>query len=522
MSRFRNWLDKTFRPKPPEEKAPEESEDPVVIHWYAHNPHLDKLENHPRIGFEALQKAGETNGRMDHPGPEFQGLDGVESDVTEEFSKTWQGLLGIHGIAVSRWKETLTDLDPSILGSDQRTEGPIDEEAVSRAPIVVRACERMKNEIASAKAGINKAAALARDQKTQYENFKRLNQLDEDVKLRSWKTYAFWIALLLACISLEAWINGNFFAAQIRGGTWDTALQAFLISVVNVGLFGSLIMVCWRYKAHAKEASRVAAWIGLICTIPVALAFNFGAAHFRDAFPADHPALGDTCYREVAGAGSEVAARIPNISKEGLCLLGEDHVVLSGFDSYAFLALGLGFVVAGIIDWIHLFPGYPGLLKRRKLLAKAQEQLDARKEKLRSRLNSVRAGFIQELTSKHKESVSLIQQLADKHAELHNHSDELARRCRRHLTTYRASNRAFRQDLTTVPPHWSKEWKESWRIPGTPAGLDLSSRKVALWVARLDRTREARREYINVQYRDHLRYLDEITAVVAVETGEGA
>ena len=525
MSRFRNWLDKTFKHKPPTVEAPEDSEEPVVIHWWAHNPHLDELEEHPRIGFGALQKAGETNGRMDHPGPEFQGLDGVESDVAEEFSKTWQGLLRTHGIAVSKWKEALYEADPSILGSDQRTKGPIDEDVVSRAPIVVHACERMKNEIAGAEADLKDAAADCKVEQDKYDSFKKENGLEEDISVHPWwltlLIYLGLAGLLVGFVWAESVINGEFFADKMGGREAESERQARLISVVNVLVFGILLMVCWRYRSHVKERQRLIARLGGGILLLLVLAFNFGAAHFRDAFSNQHPAPGDECY--VGEVGSEDDDQeIPEISEEALCTFLQNPIALSGFDSYAFLLLGLGFVLIGIIDWNHFFPGYPGQLKRLRRVVKARKKLATKKEALQERLRLARVIFKQDLNSKHYESIRLIQQIADKQAELHVHSDELARRCKRHLETYRASNRAFRQDMKTIPLHWSSEWQPTWKIPEPPGGLDLSSRKIAQWIDRLDLTREARLEYVNSQYRDHVRYVDRIAMVTVAEPTESA
>ena len=512
MNKLLDWLKNLFgRTEPPPENS-ENSEQLLVHPFSTRFLNLEKLEEDPNIGFDALKKSGETNGRMNRPGPDFHSLDLVEADVVEEFSKRWQNRLNAYVDEVSDWKNELHQVDPSLLGSDQKTNDPIEDHEIEHGPLVGPARDQMKNEIANAEAKLVDATRDCRRGKERYESFKKEHSVEEDVTVYPWWGSVGLVLLLIAFVVAETLINGEFFAAQLEGAKNPSRFQAALISTVNVVFFAPFIMACWRYKSHDKQAYKYVARLGLVLVGLTALIFNLGAAHYRDAFSDQHPASDDPCYREVGDAAS-VQELLPAISEEALCLFREHFFVLSGFDSYGFLALGLAFVFFGIVDWIHVFPGYPGQQKRRRRWSKAEKNLAKKKLELSNALKRTRNHYVAVLNSNHQSMVSLINKMENRHAELHNYSRELTRRCRRHLDVYRTSNQLFRKDMTTVPKHWSSEWEPAWEIPEAPGGLDLSSRKVAQWIDRLDHIRERKNEYVSNLYRDHIRHVDQLTAV---------
>ncbi len=225
--------------------------DPPRSDRFIFRPELDVIENDPEIGTEALKKKGETNGRMDLPPNNHEGLDLVELDVVKGYERLFLAEKAGYLDGLAELERVLQSSDPRLFPSDGNP--PVSEGTQSNSEqsmIVQNACSDMDNIIRENTGKILKSRDKACQAKSEYQAFRKQNGLKNDIEVRSKIYKALWWIVLLIFFLAESLINGLFFAMQEEGGMGNILewwLQAALISAVNIGLFGFLIMVCWKY-----------------------------------------------------------------------------------------------------------------------------------------------------------------------------------------------------------------------------------------------------------------------------------
>ena len=445
---------------------------------------LDDIENNSEYGTKGLTEKGKINGRMDMPPHDFEGLDTEELSAAQVYERLVlakiAGYMGEHAELV--WK--LDPIDRKLFPDYETATTPLPEKSDKNQPDVIQhACSRMDTVVAKNTEQILKSRENARQARDEYQAFMEKNGLtyhmdDSEIFLsdkRFWKKQTFWSkvgwwALLVVSVGVESYINRRFFEGQVGGLGDEMWRQAILISVVNIGLFGSLLMLSRKYLFHAQKNLRAWAWTGFIFFCLFALIYNLGVAHFRDALPQDFPSTEHICYE----AGSESPAhRIAG--KEAICLLGNNFVRLGEFQAYSFFLLGLGFILLGTIDWGHIFFGYPGYINARRRFLKAQRALDTDCESTSEEIQKIYDEAAKDLKSSilngHKFAFSVIRLLDEKNKDMRAYIDEIAQRCGRALEFYRTANRLAREDISHIPANWDKDWEHDWNLePLDPPG----------------------------------------------------
>ena len=457
--------------------------DPSRSDRFIFRPELDVIENDPEIGTEALKKKGETSGRMDMPPSNHEGTDLVELDVVKGYERLFLAEKAGYLDGLAELERVLQSSDPRLFPSDGNSaEPPTTESDNEQSMVVQNACADMDNAIAESTGKILKSREKACQAKVEYSAFKKRNGLTEDIEIPSRKRKALWWVVLFIVFLIESLINGLFFAEQFGGRIIHWVSQAALISTVNVGLFGFLIMICWKYSSHIQQSLKTWARVGLVILCLCALTFNLGAAHFRDAVPKDFPNSEDSCYRGMQDPDDPDRIE-ENPGQEAKCLLVDRFVHLAEFEAYCFFLLGLGFILLAVIDWKHILPGYPGHENAKRRFLKAQEPLNGDLESVRKKIGTIyyiaRAKLESSIVEDHKFASKLVRSINDKYKDMIAYTEEVAQRCRRAIDFYRTANRLAREDISNIPSHWSRKWEHDWDSPTSPEDLGLCNSEYA-------------------------------------------
>ena len=410
-----------------------------------------------QFGEDDLVNHGDINGRMDRPPKDFVGLDLVELKVVREYEKRIHKRVHEYEGKIFELEAELDKCDSKLFSSAQE----MDPDS---------SMDRLLNQGPE----LTDAKKKAQHAKKRCEDFKNTHRLQDDVKRKKKAVKFWWSILLIVVLGIETYINGKFFADQAGGNFFDWFMQALLISAVNVGLFGSLIMVCWRYKVHFKQSRRNAAWVGLIVFGLLAQTFNLGVAHYRDAADPTYPEADAECYRVVIDPDDD-PEDIPKDApgREAICLYLTEGLRLSEFESYSFFLMGLGFILIGIIDLRHLSPGYPGHVRVAHTKFEAQDKFIKKKKTLLKQLKNKHRYYKEQLNgadsdirTRHERAVHLVRQMKYEYTALTTYVDDIARSCRHDINIYRVSNRLARESPENIPDAWSSDWKQpaSWQV----------------------------------------------------------
>jgi len=457
-------------------------------------PTLEAISYDSEVGTEALIAEGKSNGAKDLPPQNWEGLDEVELKVVKAYQLLIDGATSGHDKDQWGLISKLKSINPRLFPSD----GAPDDDYSSQ---VEGARSEMETMIAKNKSTIQNKLARFCDAKKEYVAFKKENKLNHDLSLPARLRNKAWPWILLSAILLiETLINGLFFAQQV--GWFDIIAfiaQAFLIAVVNVGVLGLLIRASWKYLHHIMTILKVWAVLGLIVFSSVAFVFNLGAAHYRDAVSPDYPEQGDNCYRQDEG-------------QEAICLLRDEKANLSEFESYAFLMLGLGFILFSVFKWRDIFPGYPRHAKKQRQFQESQKELQEFVNSLKKDIEKIYSNAKMKLTlsATHEEYLLLLSLIGEsqdsnddkstympsiledyklalkilgniqgKYRDIIGYLNQGADYCAKAIDFYRTANRLAREDITSVPAHWDQKWKPEWYIPEDPIDLGLCSYEYA-------------------------------------------
>ena len=456
-----------------------EDVDPPRSDRFRFRPELDEIEKDPEIGTEALKRKGETNGRMNLPPSNHEGLDLVELAVVKGYDHLLLAEKAGYLDGLAELERASLTLDHRLFPTGGSTSTPPTTKSDNdRSMVVQQACSDMDTTIEENTEKILKLREKACHAKSEYQAFKKQNGLtydiEDEIEKRSKKHMALWgVVVLFIVFLVESLINGIFFAAQYESDLIRRGLPALLISAVNMGLFGFLIMICWKYFFHARQSWRAWACVGLITFCFLALTFNLGAAHFRDAYAEDFPESNDPCY-----VGSE------HPGQEALCLFRNNFTRLAEFESYGFFLLGLGFIFVGVFDWgKYILPGYPGYMNATRRFLKAQKPLNEACKSVRKNLFKIysiaKANLESSIVDDHKFASKLARSIRDKHKDMLSYTDEVAQRCGRAIDFYRTANRLAREDISSIPPYWGEKWEHDWDLPSSPDDLGLCNPEYA-------------------------------------------
>ncbi len=241
---------------------------------------------------------------------------------------------------------------------------------------------------------------------------------------------------------------------------------------------------------------------GLVIFCLLALLFNLGSAHYRDAVPVEFPESEDPCYKGVQNP-DDPGETTEHPGQEAICLLGTNFAVLAEFEAYGFFLLGLGFILLAVIDWGHIFPGYPGYENAKRQFLKAQEPLSEECESVRRKIERAyylaRSALESSILEDHRFASKLVRSINDKYKDMISYTDEVAQRCGHAIDFYRTANLLAREDISNIPSHWSRKWERDFDLPTTPDDLGLCNSEYA------QSLHDKERRYIEINLDPHYR-----------------
>ena len=416
-------------------------------------PTLDHLREKYQI-----EERGRDRGSDGEPSATQSGLDPVETEIFEHCNSYYSELLDEY-----RRKQLAFD---EIRKGSGVTPGQLDADAD-------QACTEIRNTYGRHREDLRTQAKDARGAIEELNRFKEENEISRPPDIPD-STKLSW-GILGVIVLLETLINGFFFGEQLGGRIFDGISQAVLISLGNVFVIGLLGKLVIGRIAHHLSFHRLTGWVGLIAVVvPLALAFNLGVAHYRDALPEDYPNPEAECYR----TNDEGASGSTDADREALCLLRTSTFSLSGIQSYLLLVIGLAMCGIAIWDWtFHMNDPYPGYGKRERQRRKKEDWLEASKDDATTELEAVRRDSVAHQNAAFEDPVARRQRLIAAYKDLCTFVDRVRNRrgdlevsCAGAIQLYRGANIAARPEefRAAIPGHWQQPWTASWDTPEPP------------------------------------------------------
>ncbi len=420
-------------------------------------PTLDHLRERCQI-----EDRGHDRGNDGEPPATQSGLDPVETEIFGHCNSYYSELLDEY-----RRKQLAFD---EVRKGSRVTPSQLDAD-------VDQACTEIRNTYGRHREDLRTQAKEARGAIEELNRFKEENEISRPPEIPD-STKLSW-GILGVIVLLETLINGFFFGEQLPGGTFAGVSQAVLISLGNVLVIGLLGKLLIGRIVHRLSLHRFAGWVGLLAAVvPLALAFNLGVAHYRDALPEDYPGYEAECYRiDDDGVSGPTEA-----DQEALCLLRTSTFLLSGFKSYLLLLVGLAMCVVAIWDWtFHMNDPYPGYGKRERERRKKENWLDVAKDDATAELEAVHRDSVAHQNAAFEDPVARRQRLIAAYRDVctfadqvRNRRDDLEVSCTGAIQLYRGANIAARPEefRTATPDHWEEPWTAPWDVPERPPKPD--------------------------------------------------
>lgn len=427
-------------------------------------PTLDHLREKYQI-----EERGRDRGNDGEPPATQAGLDPVETEIFEHCNSHYSELLDEY-----RRKQLAFD---EIRKGSGVTPGQLDADAD-------RACTEIRNAYGRHHEDLRIQAKEARGAIEELNRFKEENEISRPPEIPD-STKLSW-GILGVLVLAETLINGFFFGEQLGGRIFAGISQAVLISLANVFVIGLLGKLVIGRIVHRLSVHRFVGWAGLLAVVvPLALAFNLGVAHYRDALPEDYPSSDAECYRtDDAGVSGSTEA-----DQEALCLLRTSTFSLSGIKSYLLLVIGLAMCGIAIWDWaFHMTDPYPGYGRRERERRKKEGWLEAAKDDAEANVEDVHRDSIADQNAAFEDPVARRQRLIAAYKDLSTFADRVRNRrgdlevsCAGAMQLYRGANIAARPQefRTAIPGHWEEPWTAPWDAPEPPPEPDWGTAAAA-------------------------------------------
>ena len=208
--------------------------------------------------------------------------------------------------------------------------------------------------------------------------FRQKNQLDRAPHLRSPRGELIVLLLFVLFVLVESVLNGMFFAKGSETGLIGGVLQAFVLSLLNVGL---AFAYAWRLLPLLFDRRTTRRWGGAVLgTLFLAwLVFvNLLIGHMRDAF--------------VAGEGNVKEAEL-------LARLSQGPFLFDDANSLILTFLGIGLGLLALLDGASLQDLYPGYARVGRARRQAITDYSNAKAARLGRLKARRDQGIEEMTN---------------------------------------------------------------------------------------------------------------------------
>lgn len=267
--------------------------------------------------------------------------------------------------------------------------------------------------------------------------FKRQHGLRREADYPLSKTKS--VGLLFFMLIIETVLNANFFAQGADLGFLGGAIQAFVISVLNVSIGCMVGAFILRWKNHISSFRSLLGLIGTILCGTIALIGNLLVGHYRDAMSID------------PDNGARVA----------LIQFLDGPFSLQDFNSWILVALGLIVFFLALYKgytWDDTYPGY-GQIDRR--VQNAKDELMATKTELTDTIHEIYEEHVENSEKYYKKMQKDKQQLEVLFSSMRNdfvlyrnYLSNLKNAYQYLITLYRQTNKKERSSL---PPSYFNE-----------------------------------------------------------------
>jgi len=316
--------------------------------------------------------------------------------------------------------------------------------------------------------------------------FKEKNHLDREAEYPDNRTNFF---LIIAGV---IFVVGLFMFGLLSPQESDSSIIGILGTVLLILAFntvsGIISSECIRAFRHQVDALRITSKIIFFVLGVLAIVFNLGIGHYRDALDPDYPtiAISETTNIENSEIDTEsnitqnptenddISAESSSASEQAIALLFRKILFLNELHSYILTILGIILLLATIwLAWNN-DDEYFRYGEKTRQYKRSITQWNSAHEKIRnalkiqynrmhenlqaSRINFVdqRAVILQNYDNFSTEADQLIQQIKET--------------CELSICVYRTANKEVRPKLTPAPHHWDENWKPNWDkfIPSNP------------------------------------------------------
>ena len=278
-----------------------------------------------------------------------------------------------------------------------------------------------------------------RKRREDFLDFKEENGISREPDYHS--TFRRWMGGigLFVLLVAESFINGGFLAEGSEGGMRAGWTVAGGFSLVNILLPFALFGPVSRYVRHVRPVLKIAGGASLLAWVLMALALNFGLAHYREA--------------------SEALVEDPDAAM--VTRLFTQPFGLETAASWLLLVLGLGFSVLAFYEgwkfWGDSYPGYRGVHVR---MTEARARLDDLRDEAADELKEVRQNWLataQETLDRARmqpaETRRLLKSEGDLLSAFEDHVEQLQSYGAMLVEEYRVANHAVRSDGAVPASH---------------------------------------------------------------------
>ena len=274
-----------------------------------------------------LESRGTDAGQRELPDTASTVLDVAELDIAAEIERRARK-------ATEDYRTQLDLYDARIRRSMVSVDQRIEIEAAGRnvlADFRVRAIDDLNH--------LQPAQEELAGRQQEMQDFRTQNELRRLPILKTPRERLFRTVVLAIFVVIESILNGMFFAKGSEQGVIGGVTQAFVLSLLNVGV---AVLFAIYGASLLRHSRRVVMAIGVIATFAYlgwALGLNLCIAHFRDAF--------------VANAGNVEWHEVWN----GLL---QSPFLLSDAQSWLLAVMGISLSILSVIDASGFNDGYPG------------------------------------------------------------------------------------------------------------------------------------------------------------------
>ena len=408
-----------------------------------------------------LKKHGRDRGRQDLPPADSPRLDAPETEVIAHCE--------------ARFTDELTEYNKHRTVFEERMR--TSDGAVAGDADVEQACLDMKEVVEEERPELESLAGKAQQAIGDLNQFKRDEKLTRDADYPENRKLQ--IGVLLGLLVVETLVNGLFFGANLRTGTFGGVSYAVLISVFNVIGLGLLAAVTYRWTKH-RGTMQVIGWVGLALVTAAAIGWNLFVGHYREALAVDYPPEPDAVQSVPEAATAEPGIEScwrgddeADADREALCLFVRSRFALGGFQSYMLWLIGLFAWLLGAYEWYRNDDPYPGYGKRARKRHKAEKKLADERAELLQTLKEEQdeaqkrlLGAFTDPVDSRKLALNAFDNLKRLHRDFRDFTKSLEASVRGALDIYRTNNGQARS--TPEPGVWQIPWAADWAVPDAP------------------------------------------------------